>query len=132
MFREELVMQVKAAEDHVHLRHVIVVVTMKRVVLNGEVRPRRIQQSQVLETAGAVDVGKETVKKLQVAFAVEDHHWDLVTVARRPDPTDKILRNDVAQQRGFSGSRLTENDALHDANPVRPKPRGAEPIVSKN
>ena len=45
MFREELVMQVEAAEDHVHLCHVVVVVTMKGVVQYGDVRPRGIQQS---------------------------------------------------------------------------------------
>ena len=79
-----------------------------------------------------MDVGEEAVKELQVAFAVEDHHRDLVTVARWPDTTDKILRDDVAQQRGFSGSRLTENDALHDANPIRPNPRVTRGVVSKN
>src|SRR5437867_8818507 len=104
VFRKELVMQVEAAEDHVHLRHVIVVVAIERVVQNRDVWPRGIQQSQILETAGAVDVGKETVKELQVAFAIEDHHRNFVALAKRSDAADEVLRNDVAQQSGFSGS----------------------------
>src|SRR4029077_3647260 len=76
------------------------------------------------------DVRKEAVKELQVAFTVEDHHRDLM--AGRPDASAKILHDDVPQQRGFSGSRLTENDALHDANPIRPKPWVTKGVVSKN
>src|SRR5437016_3827622 len=58
MLGEELVVQVKAAEDHVYLSHVIVVVRVKRVVTDRNIRPGRIKEPQILEAAGAVDVQK--------------------------------------------------------------------------
>jgi len=39
MFGKELIMQIETAEDDVHLRHVVVVVTVKWVVRNGDIRP---------------------------------------------------------------------------------------------
>ena len=79
-----------------------------------------------------MDVREKAVEEFQIAFPVEDHHRNLVAIAGRANAAGKILRDDVAQQRGFSGSRLTENDALHDANPIRPKPWVTKGVVSKN
>src|SRR5262245_48525542 len=116
VFGEELIVQVETAEDHVHLRHVVVIVTVERVVQNRDIWPRGIQQSKILKTASAEYVWKQAVKELQITLAVEDHHRNLVTLTRRPDAAGKVLRDDVAQQRCFSRSRLPENNTLHDAN----------------
>mgnify|MGYP000412341153 CR=1 FL=1 len=50
-------MQVEAAEDHVHLRHVVVVIGVERVVEARQVRPRRIDQAQIVEPAGVTCCG---------------------------------------------------------------------------
>src|SRR6266516_4760604 len=109
MLREELVVQVETAEDHVDLRHVVVVVGMKRVVQNRNVRTGGIEQPQILKAAGAVDVRQKSMEELQIALPVEDHHRNLVTIAVTADMAHKILRDDVAEQRCLSRSSLTEN-----------------------
>src|SRR5207244_2586881 len=68
----------------------------------------------------------------QIAFAVEDYHRDLLPGVRRTDAARQILRDDVAQQCGLSGSGLADNDSLHDADPVRPKRPFAQSVVSEN
>ena len=62
MLGEELVVQVEAAEHHVHLRHVVLVGCMKRVVQAGEVRPRGVNQAQVVQAAGAGMCGSRSWK----------------------------------------------------------------------
>ena len=132
MLGKEFVVQIETAEHHVDLRHVVVVVAVERVVQDGDVRPRRIQQPQVLNAASAKDVRKQAMKEFEIALAIEDHHRNLVTLAGRSDGANEILRDDVAQQRRLAGARLAENDPLHDADAVRPKPGIPERVVSKN
>ena len=69
---------------------------MKRVVEDGDIRPRGIEQAQILQTAGAVDVREKAMEEFQIALAVEDHHRNLVAIAGRTNAAREILRDDVA------------------------------------
>ena len=129
---EELVVQVERAEHHVHLRHVVVVLGVEGVVEAGQFRPRRVDEPQVIEAAGAVNVRQQFLEELQIALAVEDHHRDPVTVLRWPNPAHQILGDDVLQQRCLSAAGHSEHDTLHHANSVRPQPRIAMDVVAEH
>ena len=132
VFGKELVVQIEAAEDHVDLRHVVLVGGMKRVVQAGDVRPRGIEQPEIVQTASAADVREKAIEELQVAFAIEDHHRDFVRVIRWTYPPLKILRDDVFEQSCLATASHAENDSLHHPHLVGPYPWLAVNIVSED
>ena len=119
---EELVVQVKAAEDHVHLRHIVVVTCEERVVQGGELGTRWIEQPQLVQASGAVNVRQQLFEEFEVSLAVEDDHRDVVTILRWPNETRNILGDDVFEQSGLPRSGHAEHNALHHAHFIRPKP----------
>ena len=119
---EEFVVQVEGAEHHVHLRHVVVVLRVERVVEAGQFRPRRVDEPEIVEAAGAVNVRQQLLKELQVALTVEDHHGDLVTVLRWSHSPHQILGDDVLEQRRLAAAGHSQHDALHHADLIGPQP----------
>src|SRR5581483_237778 len=53
---EKFVVQVERTEHHVHLGHVVVVFRVERVVEAGKLRPCRVDQSQIIQSASSVNV----------------------------------------------------------------------------
>src|SRR5437870_8456613 len=72
------------------------------------------------------------MEELQITLSVKDHHRNLVTTSGTTNMAHDILRDDVTEQRCLSRSSLTENDSLHDSNPIRPQPRFAKGIVAEH
>src|SRR5208337_3400939 len=72
---KELVVQVEGAEDHVDDGHIVLVVAIKRVVPDGNIRARGIQDSQLMQSSGTVNVGQKIVEELKIPFAIIDHRW---------------------------------------------------------
>ena len=132
MLAEEFVMQVEGAKHHVHLRHVVVVLGVERVVEAGQFRPRRVDEAEIVETASAVDVRQQFLKELQIAFPVEDHHGDLVTVLRWSHPAHQVLGDDVLEQCRLTAAGHSQHDALHHPNLVGPQPGISVNVVPKD
>src|ERR1019366_7357767 len=111
VFGEEFIVQIERPEDHVHLRHVVLVCRVERVVQAREVRARRIDQTQIAEPAGPVDVRQQFVEEVEVALSVEDHHRNLVTVLSRSNSPGQILGDDVSQKSRLAAARHADDNS---------------------
>src|SRR5271166_2005295 len=129
---KELVVQVEGAEDHVDDRHVVLVVAVERVVPDRDIWARGIQNSELVQPSGTVDMRQKVVEELKIPFAVKDHHRQPVWILWGADHAGHVLRNDVLQKRGLAGAGHAQHDALHDADSVRPIPRLAVDVVAEN
>src|SRR5438876_465626 len=75
---------------------------------------------------------QEFLKKLQVAFTVEDDHRDLVTVLWWPHSPHQVLGDDVLEQRRLAAASHSKNNALHHPNLIGPQPGISMNVVSEN
>ena len=62
---EELVVQIETAEYHAHLRHVVVVTREERVVQGRELGAGRIEQPQLVQSAGTVNVRQAVARRIR-------------------------------------------------------------------
>jgi hypothetical protein len=131
MLGEELVVQVEAAENHVHLCHVVVVPREEWVVQCRKLWTRGIEQPQLVLPSRAVNVWQQFFEKFEVALAVEDDDGDVMAIFGWTDETRNVLRDDVLEQCRLARSRHAEHDALHHAHLVGPQPRLFVHVVSK-
>src|SRR5271157_3627096 len=127
---KELVMQVEGPENHVDDGHVVFVAAVERVVPDRNLRACGIQNSELVQPSGTVDVRQKIVEELKIALAIKDHHRQTVWIFRSADHARHVLRNDVLQERGLAGPGHAEHDALHDADSVRPVPGLTVDVVS--
>src|ERR1017187_250634 len=88
---EEFIVQIERPEDHVHLRHVVLVCRVEWVVQAREVRARGIDQTQIAEPAGPVDVRQQLVEEVEVALSVEDYHRDLDRKSTRLNSSHRCI-----------------------------------------
>ena len=88
---------------------------------------RRIDHSQVLQTAGGFDVRQKAVKELALPLAIEDNHRH---PARAKAPR-QILGDDVFKECGLARARATHDDAMLYPHRIRPKPRLLVDVVSE-
>jgi len=79
-----------------------------------------------------MDIRQQFLKELQVAFAVEDDHGDLVTVLRWPHSAHQVLSDDVLEQRSLAAAGHSQHDALHYPNLIRPQPGISMDVIPKN
>ena len=129
---EEFIVQVERTEDHVDLRHVIVIPCEERVVEDRQIRPGGIQQTQLMHPAGAVDVREQLLKELQVSLTVEDDHRDMVTILRRTNPPGDILSDDVLEQSRLAGACHSQDNSLHYPDFVRPEPGFGVHVIAEH
>src|SRR5208283_3930526 len=129
---KELVVQVEGTEDHIDDGHIVFVAAVERVVSDGNIRTCRIQDSQLMQSSGSVDVRQKVVKEFEIPFAIKDHHRQPMWILRSADHAGHVLRNDVLQKRGLAGPGHAQHNALHDADSVRPVPRLAVDVVAED
>src|SRR6516162_3633726 len=85
-----------------------------------------------MQAPSPVHVRQEIVEELQIALAIEDHHWQTMEVDWSANHPCQVLRDDVLEERGLARAGHTQHDALHDTHLVGPVPRLAVNVVSQN
>src|ERR1035437_6770204 len=89
---------------------------------------RRIDHAQILQPAGSLDVWQQPLQKLLIAFAVEDNHRHGPVAEAPPE----VLSDDVFKKGGLACACSARNDAMLDADRIRPKPGFFVDVVAEN
>ena len=79
------------------------------VVAGGNIRPGRIEDSQLMHTAGSLKRRQKVGKKLLISLSVKDEHGDAMLVMWRTNIAKCVLGDDVLEQGRFPRTCSTEN-----------------------
>ena len=128
---EEVLAQIKGLEDETDVFLVLAGDGNEGVETDADLRAGRVDNAKVVQAAGGCNQGQQLViEQLALALAVDDDQRNLVAIALRPGLPDKVLLDDVQQQRGLSRAGHAKAVGLHDPHFVPPEDRLVVNVVA--
>src|SRR5579859_5427296 len=124
---EKVLSQPEGSKDEIHMFLICIVECIERVVASGLCGVRRIEDAEVLQTPGGLDVRQEAIQEFAFTLAVEDDHRHLPV----SKSTHQILSDDVFKECGLARASTANNDTVLHPDDIGPQPRLFVDIVSE-